>query len=192
MKLSALMFAACLFAAVFAGAHFAGPIGAAFGLFALLTVAGGLVALFQSSATRGAAGWCASLLGTAGLFLLLGSDFLAMAQVLLGVGGLLALVVFAALLAEHDPRERNFARILAVLLIAAPIAAFIVWQCAKLAEFTRSQPGANSKSEAEQLGIALLDPARYAAALQVVGVLICVVLVAAGHFTKRANAEEPG
>ncbi len=192
MKLSALMFAACLFAAVFAGAQFAGPSGAAFGLFALLTVAGGLVALFQSSATRGATGLCASLLGTAGLFLLLGSDFLAMAQVLLGVGGLLALVVFAALFAEHDPRERNFARILALLLIAAPIAAFIVWQCAEIAEFTRSQPGANSGSEAEQVGIALLDPTRYAAALQVVGVLICVVLVAAARLTKRANNKEPG
>ena len=104
---------------------------------------------------------------------------------------MLALVVFAALFAEHDPKERSLARILALLLIAASFAAFIVWQCADVAEFTRSRPSVNSGREAEQIGIALLDPTGYAVALQVVGVLLCVVLVAAAHFAMRTNSREP-
>lgn len=192
MKLPALIFAACLVAAVFAVARFAGVFGAAFGLFALLAVAGGLVALFQSSATRGAAGLCATLLGTAGLFLLLGSDFLAMAQVLLGVGGFFALMMFTALFGVHDSGERSLARILALLLIAAPTAAFIAWRCADVAEFTRTAAGVNSESEAKMIGIEMLDPTRYAAAFQVAGVMLCVVLVAAAHFSKRTKSKEPG
>ena len=191
MRLSALTVVASLVAASIAGARFAGPVGAAFGLFAAMTVAGGLVALFQSSAARGAAGLCVSLLGTAGLFLLLGSDFLAMAQVLLGVGGCFALAMCTTLITAHDHKQRKLSRIFAVLTIAAPIVAYVAWKCADVAEFMRSQPGVDSASEAEQIGIALLDPTRYAVALQVVGVLLSVVLIAAAHFMKHTKSKEP-
>ena len=50
----AALFATCLLCAVGLGAHYAGAQGAAFGLFALLTIGGGLICLFERSVVRSA------------------------------------------------------------------------------------------------------------------------------------------
>src|SRR5258707_488109 len=98
----------------------AGGEGLVFGLFAFLTIGGGFVCIFERSVVRSAFALLATFSGTAGLFLLLGSDFLAMAQVLIYVGGVLALVwmgcqvrssVVGATAAKLPPLESNARRI---------------------------------------------------------------------------------
>src|SRR5688500_8006630 len=105
-KLFAALFGVGLLAALGAGAHFAGQEGAAFGLFALLTIGGALLCLFERSVVRSAFSLLATFLGTSGLFLLLGSDFLALSQVLIYVGGILALLLFGVMLTPPDLTER--------------------------------------------------------------------------------------
>ena len=83
----------------------------AFGLFAFLTVGGALVCVWERSVVRSAFSLMATFSGTAGLFLLLGADFLAMAQILIYVGGILALMLFGVMLTPPDLTERKLPRV---------------------------------------------------------------------------------
>ena len=80
------------------GASSAGAEGVAFGLFTALTLGGSLVCVWERSVVRSAFSLMATFTGVAGLFLLLGADFLAVAQILIYVGGILALILFGVIL----------------------------------------------------------------------------------------------
>ena len=94
-----------------AGAAMAGAQGVAFGLFAALTLGGALVCLWEKSVVRSAFAPMGTFVGCAGFFLLLGADFLAMVQILLYVGGILALLLFGVMLTPPDPHERKLPRV---------------------------------------------------------------------------------
>ena len=85
----------------------AGANGLAFGFFATLTLGGAVVCIWERSVVRSAFALLATFTGTAGFFLLLGADFLAMAQILIYVGGILALLLFGVMLSPPDIHERS-------------------------------------------------------------------------------------
>jgi NADH:ubiquinone oxidoreductase subunit 6 (subunit J) len=89
-------------AAIAACTWIGGGAGAAFGLFAVLVIAGSLTCIWERSVVRSAFCLIGTFGGTAGLFLMLGSDFLAMSQILIYVGGILALILFGVMLTPPD------------------------------------------------------------------------------------------
>ena len=95
----------------------AGAEGVAFGLFAALTIGGGLMCVWERSVVRSAFSLLATFSGVAGLFLLLGADFLAVAQILIYVGGILALILFGVMLSPPDMAERKLSRVLVGLVV---------------------------------------------------------------------------
>lgn len=78
------------------------PPEAAFGAVAALALGGAVAAVASGSLFRSALGLMASLLGIAGLFLLQRAEFLAVVQVLIYVGGVSVLIVFAIVLTERQ------------------------------------------------------------------------------------------
>jgi len=78
----------------------------AFWLLAVITVAGALAVVFAHGMTRMVLGLGAFLLGVAGLFLLYGMSFLAVAQVFVYVGGVLVLFLFAIMGVTRDTKGR--------------------------------------------------------------------------------------
>ena len=104
--------ALALLAVVFLGIGLvsAGAPGAAFALFAVMTLGGALVCIWERSVVRSAFALMATFLGIAGFFVLLESDFLAMAQILIYVGGILALILFGVMLTPPDMGERKLNR----------------------------------------------------------------------------------
>ena len=94
----------------------AGGEGAAFALFAVMTLGGGLVCVWERSIVRSAFALMSTFSGVAGFFVLLESDFLAMAQILIYVGGILALILFAVMLTPPDMEERRLPRVLGALV----------------------------------------------------------------------------
>ena len=117
-----------------AGARAAGAQGLAFGLFAVLTLGGALICLWERSVVRSAFALTGTFVGAAGFFLLLGADFLAMVQILLYVGGILALLLFGVMLTPPDPTERKLPRVLAALVF---VAATFGWLAFKVAATAR-------------------------------------------------------
>ena len=80
------LLALAVVAAIGGGLISHGAEGMAFGLFASFTIGGSLMCIWERSVVRSAFSLMATFMGVAGLFVLLGHDFLAMAQVLIYVG----------------------------------------------------------------------------------------------------------
>jgi len=83
-------------------------------LFALLTLGSALAVLLTRNVMYAAFFLLLTLLGVAGLFVLVGADFLAVAQVMIYVGGVLVLIIFGVMLthkrqaADSSPAKPNF------------------------------------------------------------------------------------
>jgi NADH-quinone oxidoreductase subunit J len=80
-----------------------------FGLFAALTLGGGLAVLLARNPVRATVGLMASLLGAAGLFLLQQAEFIFAVQLVLYAGGVMLLFLFVTMLVHLD-RENSGAR----------------------------------------------------------------------------------
>jgi NADH:ubiquinone oxidoreductase subunit 6 (subunit J) len=102
----------------------------AFGLYALITLAGGLVAVAAHSLVRAMVGLIVTLFGVAGLYLLLTAEFVALMQILIYVGAVTVLIFFAIMLTRASaeggeaagPGWRGRLRALPVILL--PIGLF--------------------------------------------------------------------
>lgn len=148
----------------------------AFAAVSVLTLLGGAVAVGAPSLFRSALGLMISLLGVAGLFLLQRAEFLAVVQVLIYVGGVSVLIVFAILLTERSgPMQVSLNR-------AAPVAAVIgtalalglalvVWQSGLAPD---APPAGVSASD---LGVGFLNA--FLIPFEAVSLLLLVALVGA-------------
>jgi len=176
-----------------------GGAGLAFGLFAVLTLGGGIVCIWERSVVRSAFALMGTFTGIAGLFVLLEADFLAMAQILIYVGGILALILFAVMLTPPDLGERKLVRIAsgtvlvggAGLVLAAKVAGSAHWFVlgAPLDGRAPSQYGS-----AREIGIGFLGVDQYVVAFELAAVVLTVALVAAVYIArrKRSDLEPPG
>jgi NADH-quinone oxidoreductase subunit J len=170
----------------------AGRMGLAFALFATLTVGGGLVCVWERSVVRSAFALMATFVGVAGLFLLLESDFLAMAQILIYVGGILALLLFGVMMTPPDLGERKLPRVLAALLLIGAGVGWLGWQVARSArwlELGGPQDGRPQSGTAERIGVGFLAMDQYVVAFELAAVILTVALVAAVYIARRKKAD---
>jgi NADH-quinone oxidoreductase subunit J len=191
--LGLLVLAACGVGLAAAGAG-----GLAFALFAAMTLGGGVMCVWERSVVRSAFALMATFTGVAGLFVLLEADFLAMAQILIYVGGILALLLFAVMLTPPDLGERRLSRVLFGTLFVGGAALFLGLQVASTARwFERGAPldgrAEGGFSSAERIGVGFLAVDQYVVAFELAAVLLTVALVAAVYIARRKKADlEPG
>lgn len=173
-----------------AGLSSAGAMGLAFALFAVLTLGGSLICIFERSVVRSAFALMATFGGVAGLFLLLGADFLAMAQILIYVGGILALLLFGVMLTPPDPSERKLSRVLGGL---AAIGIAVAWVAFKVGATTNAAGQVWAvrddlppvESRITEIGIGFVDPTGYLIAFELAAFFLTVALVAAVYIARR-------
>jgi NADH-quinone oxidoreductase subunit J len=103
-----------------------------FYLFALLTLGGALLTITRRNAIHSAISLIVSLLGVAGLYLLMHAEFLFAVQIVLYVGGIMVLFLFVIMLVNLDQaaKERQFGRqwpvaLAAVVAVGAEISYFL-------------------------------------------------------------------
>ncbi|MFT4542430.1 MAG: NADH-quinone oxidoreductase subunit J [Planctomycetota bacterium] len=183
--------------AIGGGMSAAGGEGVAFGLFTFLTLGGSLVCIWERSIVRSAFSLMATFTGVAGFFLLLGADFLAMAQILIYVGGILALILFGVMLSPPDLNERKLPRVLGGLGL---FGAAVAWVGMKVS-FTTSASGspwvqtaelAEPRTRALDIGLAFVNPNEYLVAFELAAFFLTVALVAAVYIARRrAGDMEP-
>jgi len=150
---------------------------AAFAVFAAMAVGGGLIAVIARSVFRAALGLMLSLFGVAGLYLLQRAEFLAVVQVLVYVGGVSVLIVFAVMLTE---REGSVLKVTLNRGLVAPAAALgggfwlvTTWAAART-PFVNPPPAAVS---AREIGTSLLN--QFLLPFEAVSLLLLVALVGA-------------
>ncbi|MFT7663816.1 MAG: NADH-quinone oxidoreductase subunit J [Planctomycetota bacterium] len=195
MENSSKIFYAALFVLVLgahgAGLASAGAEGLAFGLFASLILGGGLVVIWERSVVRSAFALMATLIGVAGLFLLLTADFLAMAQILIYVGGVLALILFGVMLTPPDMEERQLPRVLSGLLI---VGAGFTWVSMKVGDSVHfatraADPALEGVNNAKRIGVGFLAADQYVVAFELAAVILTVALVAAVYIARRRRVD---
>lgn len=180
-----------------AGLAAAGAAGLAFGLFAALTLGGALMCIWERSVVRSAFSLMATFIGIAGLFLLLESDFLAMAQILIYVGGILALLLFGVMLSPPDLEERKLTRVVpGLVLVGAATAALgiAVARNVHWAVDAGAPTGAKPQEfgTAERIGVGFLGADQYVIAFELAAVVLTVALVAAVYIARRRREDLEG
>ena len=182
---SALLF--CTLAAIGWGVATAGPEGGIFGFFAAFTLGGGLMCIWERSVVRSAFSLMATFCGVAGLFLLLGHDFLAMAQILIYVGGILVLILFGVMLTPPDLTERQLPRVGAGLALVLGAVAIVGVKVAAVVEWAQADELPEVATKAEDIGGAFLTD--YVVAFELAAVLLTVALVAAVYIARRKPSD---
>lgn len=168
--------------------------GLAFGLFAFLVIGGSLVCIWERSVVRSAFALMATFSGVAGLFLLLGADFLAMAQILIYVGGILALLLFGVMLTPPDLSERKLVRVLGALAFMGAGTFWIASQVSG-AKWVVAAELPEVASRPKQIGAGFLamemgdGQPGYVVAFELAAVLLTVALVAAVYIARRKSTD---
>jgi NADH-quinone oxidoreductase subunit J len=157
----------------------------------LLTLFSACVAALAPRIVHAAFGLMASLFGVAGLYALLGADFVALSQVIVYVGGILVLLVFGILLTgrlrgslglEAPPKTRG-----------AVLAGALLFVGLALALQSSTFPGSGSQPPSAEpttapIGRAFLDPEQYLVPFELVSVLLLAALVGAAYLARRRRA----
>ena len=171
------------------GASNAGASGVAFGLFAALTIGGSLVCVWERSVVRSAFSLMGTFTGVAGLFLLLGADFLAVAQILIYVGGILALILFGVMLSPPDLAERKLSRVMTALLLLLGAVAWVGMKVSSTVTWATSGELPEPSTKVDEIGVAFLDPDGYVVAFELAAMILTVALVAAVYIARRKASD---
>ena len=126
-----------------------------------------------------------TFVGVAGFFVLLSADFIAMAQVIIYVGAIAVLVLFAILLTPRASRDNGETKMLlpGVLLSVCLAAVFLF----VIQDATWSEAAADPGIGAEQLGEALLTT--WVLPFEVASVLLTAALVGAIMLARSPQEE---
>jgi NADH-quinone oxidoreductase subunit J len=158
----------------------------AFYVFAALTVGTALFAATAKSIVHAAFSLMATFFGVAGIYAVLGSDFLAVTQVIVYVGGILILIVFGVLLTDRVPEEykvvkpRNYV----AALVAAGLVFVALAAAATSAKWPRLVQGELPKAAGtvNEIGRSLLTD--YLVPFEFASILLLVVLVGAARLAR--------
>lgn len=157
-----------------------------FGLFALVTVAGGLLLAVVRNLIHAAFMLFVVLFGVAGLYVFAQAEFLAVAQVIVYVGGILVLLIFGVMLTNklRDLRPATgFVHVLPALL--ASLAMFFA--LALLIESLPPMPHAGGTADdVKAIGKATLT--HYLLPFELVSILLLAVLMGAAYLSRRDQA----
>lgn len=163
-----------------------------FVFFAALTVLCALAVAFHRSIVHSAFGLVGTLFGVAGLYWTLGADFLGGLQVLLYVGGVTVLILFAVMLTTRDTTQLSISR---NVLIAAPIVGLVAVLVLKSyrainagIEALGYEPGPAEPTTA-QIGNLFIAQDGFLLPFEVVAVLLLLVLIGAVTVARRGEGE---
>jgi NADH-quinone oxidoreductase subunit J len=150
-------------------------------LFSLLVLGGGLMVVTQRNIVHAAGALILSLFGVAGLYVLMEAGFLAAVQILIYIGAIAIMIIFAIMLTRHlaDAQSKAFNdqwawALVAVILVFA-LLVYTVWQIGIQVDSVPYFAGGVT----EMLGKALLDPQGYVLPFEVASVLILGAMVGA-------------
>ena len=155
---------------------------------AALVLATALYAVIAKKIDHSAFSLMACFTGVAGIYAMLGSDFLAVTQIIVYVGGIMVLVVFGVLLTDRLPVEfRQISRetVVTGLAVALPVLVALVWAVAGTKWPVRepAPPGAAGTTA----GIGKLLLTDYLFPFEFASVLLLVALVGAARLARGGS-----
>jgi NADH-quinone oxidoreductase subunit J len=160
--------------------------GAVFGASAALALLGALGAVGLKNIFHNILAFSLAMLGVAGVFLSLGSDFLAVVFALVYVGAVAIAMVYAVMLSypmDTPPKPRNRWKVGGAVLFAA-VGAWGIWSVLRAARWPRWQ--GQLDVSAATTGYRLLRD--YVLAFELISVLLVVAMMGAVMVARRSRA----
>ena len=157
-----------------------------FNLFILLTVIPCFWVALSSNIVHAAFSLLVTLFGVAGLYVLLGADFIGIVQVIVYIGGILILIIFGVMMTQRAKLlplsvqlpGRLFSGLLSVIILAVLIMA------AKRSLWPAAASLGNPEPTSAAIGGLLLG--KYLVAFELASVLLLVALVGAVLLVRRS------
>jgi NADH-quinone oxidoreductase subunit J len=164
--------------------------GAVFGASAATALVGAVCAVGLKNIFHNILGFALAMLGVAGVFLSLGSDFLAVVFVLVYVGAVAIAMVYAVMLSyplDQPPRPRSRAKVAGAALFAA-VGAAAIWLVVRSAAW----PPATGRLDVSAAWIGYRFLRDYVLAFELISVLLVVAMMGAVMVARRIRAPEAG
>jgi NADH:ubiquinone oxidoreductase subunit 6 (subunit J) len=148
---------------------------AAFVIISIFTLSAAVAAATLQKLMHAALSFAVAFVGVAGLFFLLGAEFVGLVLVFVYVGAVAVLIVFTILLTRRDvEKDRGFNW--AGIVVAVAVLAGLVFSIFKTQSFAVTMPQAPALT-VKQIGEALM--ANYVWPLQCVGLVLTAALIGA-------------
>ena len=166
-------------------------VGFAFYLFAVCTVTGGLFTVVSRNPVHSVLWLILTFLSSAGLFVLLGAEFVAMLLVIVYVGAVAVLFLFVVMMLDVDFAELKaemaqylpLGLLIGLVLLMQLSMALGVWSVADTAEAARAAVTPAETHNTAALGLLIYD--QYFLLFQLAGLILLVAMIGAIVLTLR-------
>ena len=157
----------------------------AFYLFALSTITGGLFTVLSRNPVHSVLWLILSFLSSAGLFILLGAEFLAMLLIIVYVGAVAVLFLFVVMMLDVDfaslkaemSKYLPLGLLIVVVLLMELAMGLAIWVPADGAAAARAAPTPLNSHNTAALGLLLYD--KYFLLFQLAGLILLVAMIGA-------------
>ncbi|EAR50424.1 NADH dehydrogenase I, J subunit [Oceanicola granulosus HTCC2516] len=162
-----------------------------FYVFAVTTIAGGLFTVVSRNPVHSVLWLILAFLSSAGLFILLGAEFVAMLLVIVYVGAVAVLFLFVVMMLDVDfaalkaemARYMPLALLIGIVILMQLALAFGVWTFGAGVDERLAAPVVGGVHNTEGLGFLLYD--RYILLFQLAGLILLVAMIGAIVLTLR-------
>ena len=166
-----------------------------FYLFAASAIAGGLFTVLSRNPVHSVLWLILAFLSSAGLFVLLGAEFVAMLLVIVYVGAVAVLFLFVVMMLDVDFDELKaemanympLALLIALVILMQFVMAFGAWDANAAAEGLRAHPIPADLHNTQALGVILYD--QYFLLFQLAGLILLVAMIGAIVLTVRHRTD---
>ena len=166
---------------------------AAFYLFATIVIASGVMTILSRNPVHSVLWLILAFFNAAGLFLILGAEFIAMLLVIVYVGAVAVLFLFVVMMLDVDFAELRggvakywpFATILAIVLLAEITFALAAWNAGTISA-AKAAPAMGDVPNIEALGRVLYT--RYLYIFEAAGLVLLVAMIGAIVLTHRTRS----
>ncbi len=162
-----------------------------FYLFAISAIIGGLFTVISRQPVHSVLWLILAFLSSAGLFVLLGAEFVAMLLIIVYVGAVMVLFLFVVMMLDVDFAELKaemakympLALLIGLILLMQFVMAFGAWEANTAAEGLRAQVTPTDMHNTQALGLILYD--QYFLLFQLAGLILLVAMIGAIVLTVR-------
>ena len=166
-----------------------------FYLFAISVLVGGLFTVISRNPVHSVLWLILSFISAAGLFVLLGAEFVAMLLIIVYVGAVAVLFLFVVMMLDVDFAELKaemakympLALLIGLVLLMQFGLAYGVWETSETAEAARAAPTPDGVENTAALGLLLYD--KYFLLFQLSGLILLVAMIGAIVLTLRHRAD---
>ena len=167
----------------------------AFYLFAISVIMGGLFTVISRNPVHSVLWLILSFLSAAGLFVLLGAEFVAMLLIIVYVGAVAVLFLFVVMMLDVDFAELKaemakympLALLIGLVILMQFVMAFGAWESNVAADSLRAQVVPVDRHNTEALGMIIYD--QYFLLFQLSGLILLVAMIGAIVLTLRHRGD---